>query len=247
MAEIQTNDGLLPLQTLRQLRQIGREFKDVILPQVKARMAFESKSRRKKVPSCRKPSYKIRFSPFAMTLGNGLNVRPSTRKSPAVGGTTMPAQTGQLVSVFVIAMVETNPPVYILQKVQKKSAPGFPGGGIEKGETILGAAAREFKEEGSGTDHTAGIDIALYNPVCIGKFVLDRAVNGEQGAVVLVKIPESKIANLEAGGGDEEGEIIEQLFFWTFDEVSERAESRTILPNSIRIWNLYCDYLISAP
>ena len=246
MAEIQTNDGLLPPQTLRQLRQVGREFKDVILPQVKARMAFESKSRRKKGPSCRK-SYNIRFSPFAMTLDNGLNVRLSTRKSPAVGRVTIPAQTGQLVSVFVIAMVTTDPPVYVLQKVKKKSAPGFPGGGIENGETILGAGAREFKEESRGENLTKGVDIAPYNPICIGKIVLDRAISGEQGAVIFVEIPESEIANLEAGGGDEEGEIVEGISLLTFEEISEKAERRVILPNSVNIWDLYCNYLVSAP
>lgn len=246
MAEIQTNDGLLPPQTLRQLRQIGREFKDVILPQVKAKMAFESKSRRKKRPSCRK-SYNVKFSSFAMTLGNGLDVRPSVRKNPAVGGVAIPAQTDQLVSVFVIAMVTTDPPVFVFQQVQKKRLPGFPGGGIEEGETILRAGAREFKEESSGKDLANGVDITPRNPVCIGKIVLDRAESGEQGAVVLVEIPESEIANLEAGGGAEEGEVVEKLFFWTFDEVSKRAEERTILPNSVNVWNLYLNHLVNAP
>lgn len=249
MAEIQTNDGLLPPQTLRQLRQIGREFKDVILPQVKARMAFESKSRRKKRPSCRK-SYNVKFSSFAMTLDNGLlDVQSPVRKSKdqPVRAAIIPSQTGQLVSVFVIAMVTTDPPVYVLQKVQKKSAPGFPGGGIENGETLLGAGAREFREESRGKDLSRGVDIAPYNPICIGKIVLDRAISGEQGAVVLVEIPESEIANLEAGGGAEEGEVVEGISLLTFEEVSEKAEKRAILPNSVNIWDLYCNYLVNAP
>ncbi len=249
MAETQTNGGLSP-QILRQLRQIREEFSRDILPQIKARRCFISNSEKRRgktrISSRQKPA--IRFSPFAMTLGNGLlDVQPSIRKNHPVRTAITPAQTGQLISVFVIAVVKTNPPIYVMQKVQKKSAPGFPGGGIEEGETILGAGAREFKEESSGKDLAKGVDIMPYNPTCIGKIVLDRAISGEQGAVILVEIPESEIANLKAGGGAEEEEVVEELFFLTFDEVSEKAEKRIILPNSVRIWDLYCNYLVSTP
>ena len=185
-----------------------------------------------------------------MTLDNGLlDVQSPVRKSKGqpVRAAIMPSQTGQLVSVFVIAMVTTDPPVYVLQKVQKKSAPGFPGGGIEEGETILQTGKREFKEESRGENLAKGVDIAPYNPICIGKVVLDRAVSGEQGAVIFVELPESEIANLKAGGGDEEGEVVEDISLLTFDEVSKRAESRTILPNSAKIWDLYCNYLVNTP
>lgn len=246
MADIQTNDGLPP-QTLRRLRQVEREFKDDILPQIKARRYFVSKGEKRRGkargPSRQKPA--IRFSPFAMTLGNGSpNVQP---KRHPVQAATMPAKSGQLISVFVIAMIKTSPRVFVFQQVQKKSAPGFPGGGIEEGETILQAGAREFKEESNGGDLAGGVDITFYNSFCIEKFVLDRAENGEQGAVIFVELPESEIANLKAGGGAEEGEVVEKLFFWTFDEVSERVKSRTILPNSVKIWDLYCNYLVNAP
>ncbi len=248
MAETQTNGGLPP-QILRQLRQIREEFSRDILPQIKARGCFISNGEKRRgktrISSHQKPA--IRFSPFAMTLGNGLlDVRSPVRKSRLVRMAIIPAQTGQLVSVFIVTMVKTNPPVYVMQKVQKKSAPGFPGGGIENGETILEAAAREYDEESRGNS-AKGVNIIPYNPLCIGKFVLDRAESGEQGAVVLVEIPESEIANLKAGGGAEEGEIIEKVFFMTFDEVAEKVKSRTILPNSVRIWDLYCNYLVNAP
>ena len=183
-----------------------------------------------------------------MILGNGLlDVQSPISKSRPVRMTTIPVQTGQLVSVFIVAMVTTDPPVYVIQKIQKKSAPGFPGGGIENGETILQAGVREFGEESNGGDPTKGADISPYNPLCIGKFILDRAESGEQGAVVLVEIPESEIANLKAGGGVEEGEVVEELFFWTFDEVADRVKRRIVLPNSAKIWDLYCNYLVSAP
>ncbi len=245
MAETQTNGGLPP-QTLRQLRQIRREFEDEILPEVKAKMAFEKRGQRKKRPSCRK-SHGVKFSSFAMTLGNGLDVQPFIRKSQPVRTATMPAQTGQLVSAFVIAVIKTSPPTYFFQKIQKKSAPGFPGGGIENGETILEAGVREFREESNGGSLAKGVDITRYNPVCIGKFVLDRAVSSEQGAVILVEIPDSEIANLKAGGGAEEGEVVEKLFFWTFEEVLEKIKRRAILPNSVKIWDLYLNYLVNMP
>lgn len=253
MAETQTNqtNGGLPPQIFRQLRQVEREFKDEVLPLLRAKRHFVSRGekRREKTrrPSCQKPA--IRFSPFAMTLDNSLlGVQSPIRKNRPVQVTTLSNPAGQLVSVFVIAVIAANPPVYVLQKVQKKSAPGFPGGGIEERETILRAAAREWEEEGSGKDPAGkNTDITPYNPCCIGTFVLDRAVNGEQGAVVLVEIPESEIGNLRAGGGAEEGEVIEKIFFLRFEEVSEKVESRAILPNSVKIWDLYCDFLVNAP
>ena len=245
MADTQINGGLTP-QILRQLRQIKREFEDDILPQIKARMAFESKSRRKKKPPCRK-SRNVKFSSFAMTLGNGSSDIQFKPKNHSVETATIPSQTGQLVSVFIIALIKADSPLYVIQKIQKKSAPGFPGGTIENGETILGAGAREFKEESNGGDPTKGVDITFYNPVCIGKFVLDRAMSGEQGAVIFVEFPESEIANFKAGGGAEEGEVVEYVSLLTFDEVSKRAKDRTILPNSAKIWDLYCNYLVNAP
>lgn len=252
MAEIQTAqiNGGSPPSILTRLRRLKKEFETNIQPELKAKNYFISKSeeRRKKTkrPSRQRPD--IRFSPFAMTLGSGLSdVRPPISRSRLVRTAIAPNQAGQLISVFIIAMIKTDPPVYVLQGIQKKSAPGFPGGRIENGETILEAAAREFREESNGGDPSKGVDITPYNPLCIGKFVLSRAVSGEQGAVILVEIPESEIENLKAGGGGEEGKIVEELFLMTFDEIAERVKSRTILPNSGKIWDLYLNHLISMP
>jgi 8-oxo-dGTP pyrophosphatase MutT (NUDIX family) len=141
-------------------------------------------------------------------------------------------------------MFKTNPPVFLFQKVLKKSAPGFPSGRIENGETILQAAVREFKEESGGRESTKGIDISPHNPLCIGDFVLDKAIGGERGAVVFVEIPGNEIANLKEGGGTEEGEMVEKLFLWTFEEVLKKVQEEAILANSIKAWDLYLEYLI---
>jgi 8-oxo-dGTP pyrophosphatase MutT (NUDIX family) len=234
-----------------QLRQIRGVYSREVLPALRRKAFFKSKGeerrrkRGKKTSSFQMPV--VVFSPFAQTLGsNPVNAKSASRSrknKPIQLGTAL-NQSNQIVSVFVIAMFKANPPVFLLQKVQKKSAPGFPSGRIENGETILQAAVREFKEESGGRESAGGIDITPYNPLCIGEFVLDKAVNGERGSVVLVEIPENEIANLKVGGGAEEGEVVEELFRWTFEEVLEKAQEEAILPNSIKAWNLYLEYLI---
>ena len=235
-----------------QLRQIRSIYSSEILPALK-RKAFESKGEKRRRKRGKKTSSfqipVVVFSPFAQTLeSNPVNTKSASRSrknKPTQLGTAL-NQPNQIVSIFIIAMFKTNPPVFLFQKVLKKSAPGFPSGRIENGETILQAAVREFKEEsGSGSRKSAGgIDISHYNPLCIGEFVLDKAVNGERGAVVLVEIPGNEIANLKEGGGAEEGEVVEELFRWTFEEVLQRIQERAILPNSVEAWNLYLEYLI---
>jgi len=234
-----------------QLRQIRDVFSHEVLPALKRKAFFESRGekrrrkRGKKTSSFQMPV--VVFSPFAQALESNLvNARPAS-KSPKEKLTqlgTALSQSNQIVSVFIIAMFKIDPPVFLLQKVLKKSAPGFPSGRIENGETILRAAVREFKEESGGRELAGGIDIAPYNPLCIGEFVLDKAVNGERGAVVLVEIPGNEIPNLKEGGGTEEGEMVEKLFLWTFEEVLEKVQEESILANSVKAWNLYLEHLI---
>jgi 8-oxo-dGTP pyrophosphatase MutT (NUDIX family) len=234
-----------------QLRRIRDVFSHEVLPALRRKAFFESKGEERRIKRGKKPSSfqmpVVVFSPFAQALeSNPVNARSASksRKNKPIQLGTALNQPNQIVSVFIIAMFKTNPPVFLLQKVQKKSAPGFPSGRIENGETILQAATREFKEESNGRKSTGGIDITAYNPLCIGEFVLDKAVNGERGAVVLVEIPGDKIANLKEGGGAEEGEVVEELFRWTFEEVLKKVQEESILPNSIKAWNLYLEYLI---
>jgi len=253
--EIQTgqadsrNGGGLPREFLSQLRHIRKAFEEEIMPEVRKRRYFagHGKEHKRERASGRGLAV-VRFSPFAMTLG----CEPQIAQSPAFKNQSMPirlasapSQPSQIVSVFVIARAATDPSTYVLQKIQKKSAPGFPGGGIENGETILQTGIREFKEESNGGDPAGGIDIMPYNPVCIGTFVLNKATAGERGAVVLVELPEGEIANLQPGGGAEEGEVVEEIFFLTFDEILAKINEGTILPNAARIWKLYIDYLVS--
>ena len=234
-----------------QLRQIRDVFSHEVLPALKRKAFFESKGEKRRRKRGKKPSSfqipVVVFSPFAQALeSNPVNTesaRRSRKNKPTQLGTAL-NQPNQIVSVFIIAMFKTNPPVFLFQKVLKKSAPGFPSGRIENGETILQAAVREFKEESGGRESTRGIDISPYNPLCIGEFVLDKAVNGERGAVVLVEIPGNEIANLKEGGGTEEEEMVEKLFRWTFDEVMEKVQEESILTNSVKAWNLYLEYLI---
>jgi hypothetical protein len=234
-----------------QLRQIRDVFSHEVLPVLKGKAFFESKGEKRRRKRGKKtPSFQIPvvvFSPFAQALeSKAVNTKPvskSPKNKPTQLGTAV-NQSNQIVSVFVIAMFKTNPPVFLLQKVLKKSAPGFPSGRIENGETILQAAVREFKEESGGRESTKGIDISPHNPLCIGDYVLDKAIGGERGAVVFVEIPGNEIANLKEGGGTEEREMVEKLFLWTFEEVLKKVQEKAILANSIKAWDLYLEYLI---
>lgn len=244
----------LPMKLLMELRHVKRDYTQNILTSIKRHGHFISKGQRKKERKMKSIAHsknnitQIHFSPFAMTLGHGTAIakQSQVRSRCAPNLTPHPiAQPNQLVSVFDIAIIASDPELFVLQKVQRKSAPGFSGGGIEQSETILAAAAREFREESRGKEQLAGVDISRYNPVCIGTFTLDRATIGEQGAVVVVEIPEEEMANIVAGGGDQEGEVVEKIYFLTFEEMTEIMINGPILANSKKIWQTYLEHLVS--
>lgn len=255
---IQAQQGSsLPIELLRELRHIKNQFTREVLPGIKRHRHFASKSQQRReraAKSCtlaKNRTFRIKFSPFAMTLGYGLtdNVRPQTQTQPqrftASYIPTPAILPNQLMSVFIIAAIQSDPLLYVLQKIKNKPAYGFPGGGIETKETIIQAADREFMEESRGKEALLGVDISQYNPVCIGKFILNRATNGEQAAVVVVELPEKEKANIIPGGGDQEGEVVEEICFKNLDELCEMAGGRTILPNSKNAIDLYLHHLVS--
>ena len=251
---VTAQESHIPSELFSELKQIKRQYIEDVLPSVKRHRYFLSERQRKSRPH-NVPRLNVRFSPFAMTLGYGVAEVSSAVRTPPrmVSGTAYSfppprpvTQPNQLVSVFVIAMIQSDPPLYVMQKIQKKAALGFPGGSIETGETILQTASREFREETSGKDKLTGVDISRYNPTCVGQFLLNRATNGEQGAVVLVEIPESEKSKILAGGGDQdEGELVEEIFFLTFEELLLCAEAEIILPNAKKVLDIYLNHLVN--
>lgn len=255
---IHTQESQLPAGLFSQLRQAKRQYVEDVLPSIKRHRHFVSQSERrrqsKRKINPRNHHLVIRFSPFAMTLGHGVGVSRPTHSTPALvpPGITRVlkprpvTQPDQLIRTFVIAVIQSEPLVYVLQKIRWKTALGFPAGGIELGETILQTAVREFREETCGKDRFGGVDVSRYNPVYIGKFVLNRATNGEQGAVVLVEIPESEKEKIVAGGGDQaEDELVEEIHFLTFENLFQAAENGVILPNSRKVLEIYLNHLVS--
>lgn len=252
-----TQESQLPAGLFSQLRQIKRQYIEDVLPSIKRHRYFVSPKRRKRHSNSKRGNSHrlvINFSPFAMTLGYGVSASRPVSPVPAlvplgIAPVFKPrpvTQPDQLVSTFVVATIQSDPTLYVIQKIQKKAALGFPGGGIEPGETILQTAVREWWEETSGRDRQDGVDISRYNPICIGKFVLNRAINGEQGAVVVVEIPESEKEKIIAGGGDQaEGELVEKIYFLTFEQLFQAAETGSMLPNAKKVLEIYLNYLVS--
>ncbi|OGN04796.1 MAG: hypothetical protein A2831_02025 [Candidatus Yanofskybacteria bacterium RIFCSPHIGHO2_01_FULL_44_17] len=253
-AQAQPEESTIPHELLRELRRVKKFFIGEVSGSLKRHECFVGPSQRRRqkhIKACAAARRnatigKVRFSPFAMTLGHGVDV-PSRHVERPLFYQPRPQSTqpNQLISVFIIAIIKSDPDLFVMQKVKHKSAPGFPGGGIERNETILQAAAREFMEESRGKKAQAGANISNHNPVCIGKFILSGATNGEQGAVVVVELPESEKTKIVIGGGDQQGEEVEAVYFLTFEELARKIKDREVLINAGRVWDLYLEHLVS--
>ena len=251
-ALLQKVEPPIPGGFTKMLRNLARDFKGNIRPELRKRSRFISKSserRTARAKSVRNSNIlRISFTPFAETLGS-LETQETRQWSERRIKASVQIHAKTLVSVFVLAFFPESE-TYHFQKVAKKFAPGLPGGSIEKNELTFDTAKREYAEETSDGQGSNGIDISKYPLNAVGEFELTssptikREVDG-MGALVLVELPESEKANIKSGGGIcEEGENITGNYFWTFDEVQKMADENRIMRNSIKAWLLYLDYLL---
>ena len=247
-------ENLFSPEVWRQFKKVKQQFSRSIGPQIKEKSSFlannEKKARKKKRSrKNNRPSYFVELPPLAASLNEDFyalqRAAQAVTGGSSAGSTTGSAsvavvEKGKIVSAFVILEFQTKPVVkYHLQKIERKTRPGFPGGGIKDGESILEAGVRELKEETS-PNPAEGIDISKYNPLEISTFPLNGALNGERGVILLVKLPETEIARIKPGGGEkEEGEVVSNVYLATAAQIERLVEEEEILLNSAAIWRIF--------
>ncbi len=257
--ETEKTENLFSPEVWEQFKRVKTEFSRVIAPKVRERAHFSPNSVKKARKQKRSRKHNglncfVKLPPLAASLNQtSLNEDFSAlqRAAQAVARDYFPAgsatdstpiavvENGKIVSVFVVLEFQIGPVVkYHLQKIEKKTRPGFPGGGIKDGESILEAGTRELKEE-TNPNPAEGIDISKYNPIEIGTFPLRGALNGERGVILLVKVPETEIARIRPGGGEkEEGEVVSNVYLATAEQINHLVEEEEILFNSATIWQI---------
>lgn len=253
--EADKSENLFSPEVWAQFKKVKHEFSRSIAPQIRENAFFSSNTEKKTRKGKRsrknnRPSYFIDLPPLAASLTR--DSYALQKAAQAVVGSVyssssapsfvsaMAVEREKIVSVFVILEFQTKPVVkYHLQKIEKKSRPGLPGGGIKENESVLAAGAREISEETSANP-VEGIDISKYNPVEIGTFSLNGALNGERGVILWVKLPETEISRIKPGGGDkEEGEIVTHVYLATSEQMEELISQNGILTNSQTVWQVF--------
>ncbi|MDP3730963.1 MAG: NUDIX domain-containing protein [bacterium] len=242
-----------------QFKKVKTEFSRNIAPKVREGVYFwpnSAKKARKQKRSRKNNGFNcfVKLPPLAAILSrDSLALQAAaqavthTREIFPVKSVTVSnkvtVEKGKIVSVFVILefQMESGILKYHLQKIAKKSRPGFPGGEIKENESILEAGVREVKEETSPDENS--IDISKFNPIEVAKFTLKGAVNGERGVILFAKLPESEIDKIRPGGGDkEEDELVAHVYLATAEQIEILIARGEILPNSQNIWQIFKDF-----
>ena len=255
--KVEHNENIFSPEVWAQFKRVKTEFSRNIAPKVKEGLCFwpsNVKKARKQKRSRKNSGFNcfVSLPPLAAMLSRDsfalqAAAQVVTRhifpvKSPATSG-QVAAEKGKIVSVFVILEFKTPGGVYKyhLQKIAKKSRPGFPGGEIKENEGILEAGIREVMEETAPDDN--GIDISKYNPLEVAKFPLKGAINEERGVILFVKMPASEIANIRPGGGAKgEDELVAHVYLATAEQIEMLIAKQEILPNSQNIWQIFKEF-----
>jgi len=252
------NEQIFSPEVWAQFKRVKTEFSRNIAPKVKEGLCFwpsNVKKARKQKRSRKNSGFNcfVSLPPLAAMLSrDSLALQAAAQAVTRIrnvfpikytASNRVTTEKGKIVSVFVILEFQMPSGIlkYHLQKIAKKSRPGFPGGEIKENEGILDAGVREVKEETAPDDD--GVDISKYNPMEVAKFPLKGAVNEERGGILFVKMPASEIANISPGGGaKDEDELVAHVYLATADQIERLIARGEILPNSQNIWQIFKEF-----
>ena len=253
------NENLFSPEVWAQFKRVKTEFSRNIAPKVKEGLCFwpsNVKKARKQKRSRKNSGFNcfVSLPPLAAMLSrDSLALQAAAQAVTRIrnvfpikytASNRVTTEKGKIVSVFVILEFQMPSGIlkYHLQKIAKKSRPGFPGGEIKENEGILEAGIREVKEE-TAPDDDNGVDIAKYNPMEVAKFPLKGAVNEERGVILFAKIPESEIIKIKPGGGAKgEDELVAHVYLATAEQIEMLIARQEILPNSQNIWQIFKEF-----